>query len=192
MRQTTARARQSQVQASSARDADGGSAIAHTSLSRPGLHEAIMPCWKPPPVALCFPPRMLDSGVGFDRLMTSLSAIGADSLLPLPGVDTPTSAADYLCRALTLLRDRDVPFEQAWSSAINRIQAPQGEGGFVEDPSIGALVAEERALLEENRPRWQAAYERRPMTTREAAVCTVGAWRRWDGGAAGIGSKRAA
>lgn len=125
---------------------------------------------------------MLDSGVGFDGLLASLSAIGADSLLTLPGVDEPTSAPDYMCRALSLLRERDVPFEQAWSSAINRIQAPQGEGGFIEDPSMGTLVLEERSLLEEDRSRWQASYERRPMTTRERATCIVGAWRRWEGG----------
>lgn len=120
--------------------------------------------------------------LGFDGLLASLSAIGADSLLPLPGVDEPTSAAGYICRCLSLLRERDIPFEEAWSSAINRVQAPQGEGGLIEDPAVGALVLEERALLEEDRPRWQAAYERRPMTMREKAVCTVGAWRRLDGG----------
>lgn len=122
---------------------------------------------------------------GFDDLLASLSAIGADSLLTLPGVDEPTTASSYVSRVLALMKDRDVPFEAAWSSAINRIQAPQGEGGLIEDPKVAALVLEERALLEEDRPRWQAAYERRPMTTRERAVCTVAAWRRLDG--AGIG-----
>ena len=131
--------------------------------------------------------------LGFDGLLASLSAIGADSLLPLPGVDEPTAAADYVCRCLTLLRDNGLPFEKAWSSTINRIQAPQGEGGFIEDPRVGALVLEERALLEEDRPRWQAAYEGRQMTTREKAVCTVRAWRRFDGaGIHGLLEKRAA
>jgi len=120
--------------------------------------------------------------LGFGGLLASLSAVGADSLLPLPGVDEPTTASNYVSRVLALMRERDVPFEQAWSSAINRIQAPQGEGGMIEDPAIGALVLEERALLEEDRPRWQAAYERRAMTTREKAVCMVGAWDRFDSG----------
>lgn len=129
---------------------------------------------------------------GFGDLLASLSAIGADSLLALPGVDEPTTASNYVSRALALMKERDVPFEQAWSSAINRIQAPQGEGGLIEDPSIGALVLEERALLEEDRPRWQAAYEHRPMTTRERAVCTVAAWRRIEAGIPVAGAKRAA
>lgn len=124
--------------------------------------------------------------------MTSLSAIGADSLLNLPGVDEPTSAPEYMRRALTLLQERGIGFESAWSSAINRIQAPQGEGGLIEDEAIGALVLEERALLEENRPRWQAAYERRAPTTRETAICTVRAMRRFEGGVVGVGAKRAA
>lgn len=117
----------------------------------------------------------------FDNLLASLSAIGADSLLHLPGVDDPITASSYLSRALTLLQARDIPFEEAWSSAINRIQAPQGEGGKIE-PEAARLVAEERALLEEDRPKWRAYYERRPMTTRERAVCTVAAWRRLEAG----------
>lgn len=112
--------------------------------------------------------------------MASLSAIGADSLLTLPGVDRPTTASDYMSRCLALLRERDLPFESAWSSAINRIQAPQGDGGLIEDPIIGRLVLDERSRLEDERPQWQACYERRAPTTRERALCTVAAWRRWD------------
>lgn len=131
--------------------------------------------------------------VGFDGLMASLSAIGADSLLPLPGVDEPTSATTYVRQVLELMQPRGTSFDEAWSAAINRIQAPQGEGGFIEDPRVGALVLEERALLEEDRPRWHAAYEGRPMTTREKALCTVRAWRRFDGaGIHGLLEKRAA
>lgn len=136
---------------------------------------------------------MIGTDLGFDSLMASLSAIGADSLLTLPGVDEPTTASNYVSRVLALMKERDVPFEEAWSSAINRIQAPQGEGGMIEDPRVAAMVLEERALLEEDRPRWQAAYEHRPMTTRERAVCTVAAWRRLDGGGiTGRLAKRAA
>lgn len=135
---------------------------------------------------------MIDSGLGFDRLMTSLSALGADNLLTLPGVDDPIHAGGYMTRALELLQDRGVDFDSAWSSVINRIQAPQGEGGLIEDPHVAALVREERQLLEENRPAWRAFYERRPPTTRERALCTVAAWRRLDGGASGIPAKRAA
>jgi hypothetical protein len=136
---------------------------------------------------------VIGTDLGFDSLMASLSAIGADSLLTLPGVDEPTTASNYVSRVLALMKERDVPFEEAWSSAINRIQAPQGEGGMIEDPRVAAMVLEERALLEEDRPRWQAAYEHRPMTTRERAVCTVAAWRRLDGGGiTGRLAKRAA
>lgn len=125
--------------------------------------------------------------------MTSLSAIGAGSLLTLPGVDEPTSAATYVRRVLELMKPRGVEFDEAWSSAINRIQAPQGEGGIIEDSAVRALVLEERALLEEDRPRWQAAYEGRAPTTRELAVCTVGAWRRIEGrGIHALLEKRAA
>lgn len=131
--------------------------------------------------------------LGFDGLLASLSAIGADSLLTLPGVDEPTTASNYVSRVLAVMQERSVPFEKAWSSAINRIQAPQGDGGLIEDPAVAQLVLEERALLEEDRPRWQAAYERRPMTVRERAACTVAAWHRLDrGGFAGLPSKRAA
>jgi hypothetical protein len=128
---------------------------------------------------------------GFKQLLTSLSAIGADSLLTLPGVDEPTTAHDYMHRVLAVTKERAIPFEQAWSSAINRIQAPQGEDGFP-DPEVSAIVAEERALLEEARPHWQANYEGRALTTRERAVCTVRAWHRLEGGTAGTGPKRAA
>jgi hypothetical protein len=129
--------------------------------------------------------------LGFKSLMASLSAIGADSLLTLPGVDEPTTASDYMARCLVLLRERDLPFDSAWSSAINRIQAPQGEGGMIEDPRVGALVLEERALLEEDRPRWQAAYERRSMTTLERGTCVARAWRRLEAGVPIVGTKQA-
>jgi hypothetical protein len=112
--------------------------------------------------------------------MASLSAIGAASVLPLPGVDEPTSAPDYMRRALTLLRERDLPFESAWSSAINRIQAPQGEGGLVDDPALRSLVLEERTLLEEDRPLWRAAYEQRPVAAHEIHNRDRAAWRRID------------
>jgi hypothetical protein len=135
---------------------------------------------------------VIGSDLGFDGLLASLSALGADSLLTLPGVDEPTTASNYMSRVLSLMQERKVPFEQAWSSAINRIQAPQGEGGLVEDTGIASLVLEERALLEEDRLRWQAAYERRPMTTRERAVCTVAAWRRLEAGTPIAAPKRAA
>lgn len=114
--------------------------------------------------------------------MASLSAIGVDSLLTLPGIDQPVTAGNYMFRVLSLLKAREIPFESAWSSAINRIQAPQGEGGRIEDPKVGSLMLEERALLEEDRLRWRAAYEGRTPTTREQAICVVGAWRRLDGG----------
>lgn len=136
---------------------------------------------------------MTDFDPGFGDLLASLSALGADSLLPLPGVDEPTRASTYVRQVLELCKGRELSFDSAWASAINRLQAPQGEGGFIEDPVVGHLVLEERALLEEDRPRWQAAYEGRAPTTREAAVCTVRAWRRIEGaGIHGLLAKRAA
>lgn len=113
-------------------------------------------------------------------------------MLPLPGVDEPTSAPDYMCRALSLLNERDIPFAQAWSSAINRIQAPQDTGGLAEDPALRSLVLEERGLLEESRPAWHAAYEGRPMTTMERATMIVRAQHRIEAGTSVVETKQAA
>lgn len=93
-------------------------------------------------------------------------------------------------RALALLKGEDIPFDRAWSSAINRIQAPQGEGGFIEDPVVGELVKQERALLEEVRPFFRASYEGRSVTTRERAVCTLAAWGRFEGTGTGTPKTR--
>lgn len=180
----TASARHSHVQASSALLEVGTRAVStrrFPAAKSPPEH----PTTRPPRPALSFRPRVSGEDLGFRDLMASLSAVGADSLLMLPGVDDPISAPEYMRRALGLIQRQGIPFEEAWSSAINRIQAPQGEGGLIADPRVGALVREERALLEEDRPKWRAAYERREPTTREKAVCIVGAWRRFDKSQAG-------
>lgn len=119
---------------------------------------------------------------GIDGLLTSLAALGVDNRLTLPGVDEPVPAADYMRRCLALMRDREIPFDMAWNSTINRIQAPQAEGGMIADESIGALVVEERALLEEDRTYWRAAYEQREPTTMERAQSRVRTWQRIDDG----------
>lgn len=121
---------------------------------------------------------MIDTGL--DRLLTSLAAIGADTRLTLPGVDDPTCPSDYMRRCLALMQDREVPFDMAWSSTINRIQAPQAGDGSILDPTTGELIVEQRALLEESRPYWQAAYEGREVTSIEVAHSRVATWRRID------------
>lgn len=121
---------------------------------------------------------MIDSGL--DGLLTSLEAIGADSRLTLPGVDEPLTAPAYMERCLRLMREREIPFDMAWSSTINRIQAPQARGGAIADPDTGALVREERGLLEEERALWRAAYEGREPTREERASRGVRIYSRLD------------
>lgn len=116
--------------------------------------------------------------MGFDRLMQSLSAAGAGGLT-LPGVDDPIGAPDYMRRVLELGRERGLDFDRAWAEGFTRIQAPQTSGLI--DPADAALVREERALLEECRPLWQAAYERREPLALERARVNVRAWTRLSG-----------
>lgn len=125
---------------------------------------------------------MVYSESGLERVLESLSTIGADSLLALPGVDELTTAPEYMRKVLALMKPRGIDFDQAWSSAINRIQAPQGEGGYIEDPRVGQLVLDERAMLEEDRPHWRARYEGRAETTREKATRVVAYWQRLESG----------
>lgn len=76
-------------------------------------------------------------------------------------------------------RQRGWPFDEAWSAAINRLQ-PSAIGGTI-DPMLDADLRETRAILEECRPHFEAAYDRRDPTAQELAVEVVAAWGRLDG-----------
>lgn len=72
-------------------------------------------------------------------------------------------------------RDRGFEFESAWSAGINRLQAPADNG--LPDPELAYALREERSLLEDLRPMWQAAYEGREPTLAEKARHVVSFWR---------------
>lgn len=110
---------------------------------------------------------------GFDRLIGVLEADGAGGL-PLPGLDDPIPSGEYVRLILGEARTRGWSFEEAWASAINRIQPT----GPTSDLGLASALAGDRMLLEETRPQWRAAYENRDPTTRERAQCVVNAWHR--------------
>lgn len=114
----------------------------------------------------------------FDRLLDSLDQQGA-ARLTLPGLEEPARPAEYVRMILNGARDEGWTFERAWSAAINRLQ-PSQAGGFVED-GLAATLREERALIEEGRPFYQAYYEGREPQPRERAEAVTAAWSRLDG-----------
>lgn len=116
---------------------------------------------------------------GFDRLMGALDRDGAGAL-PLPGLDDPMPSGEYVRLILGEARERGWEFEDAWPSALNRLQPPI-IGGAIEIETAQAMY-EDRALLEETRPHWQAAYEQREPTARERAQCVVSSWGREQAG----------
>lgn len=98
---------------------------------------------------------------GMDDLIAAME-VGGCPPLPLPGVDEPLRPAEYVRIVLGGYRDRGFDFDTAYAAAINRLQ-PSQEGGVI-DADLARTLREERALLEEERPIWQAAYEQRPVT----------------------------
>jgi hypothetical protein len=80
---------------------------------------------------------------------------------------------------LELARDRHLPFDEAWAMAVNRIQ-PSQLGGVVQ-PELDSELREQRALLEEVRPHWRAAYEGGEPTVVERAETVVSTWSRLEG-----------
>lgn len=121
-------------------------------------------------------------GDGFERLISTLVGMGAPDVPEGAALDSGhLLAAENVTLILSEARRHGWPFERAWSSAINRVQ-PSQLGGVV-DVELEAQLRESRALLEEQRPQYQAAYERRSPTTRERAVSIAAAWRRLDAAA---------
>jgi hypothetical protein len=126
---------------------------------------------------------------GFDRLMLALDRDGAGDL-PLPGLDEagldPTSSGHYVRLILTGAHEQGWPFDEAWSSAINRLQI----AGTTVDLDHARALAEDRQLLEEVRPHFHAAYEGRDPTPRERAQSVVSAWGREDHGRNPVSARR--
>jgi hypothetical protein len=123
------------------------------------------------PSALRFPPVEVDLGPsGFRRLIETLEQHGAEGMaLPAENVRSSLEGARRL----------GLDFEQAWSLAINRLQ-PSQLGGYV-DPVLAETLAEDRVLLNEQRPIYRAAYEHREVTAEERDAVTAAADVRLDG-----------
>lgn len=115
---------------------------------------------------------------GLDHLLATLETAGGDRV-PLPGLEEPARPCEYVRMILVGFRDRGADFETAWAAAVNRLQ-PSQMGG-VADAALALRLREERALIEENRQTWQAAYEGRTLEPRERALQISAAWRRLDG-----------
>ena len=113
-----------------------------------------------------FAPTMDDLG-GLDSLLATLEQAGSEGM---------TLTSENVGAILTAAKEHEVPFELAWSRAINRVQASQA-GGVV-NVTLERTLREDRAMLEESRPFYQAAYEGRDITSRERAQAVASAWRR--------------
>lgn len=116
---------------------------------------------------------------GFARLIAGLEAAGSEGMaLPAENVRSTLEGA----------RSLGLDFEQAWTLAINRVQ-PSQLGGFT-DPQLAAELAEDRVLLNESRPFYQSAYERRLTTGDEVEAVQAAADRRLDDCPGGPASPR--
>jgi hypothetical protein len=104
---------------------------------------------------------------GLDDFSASLGALDSE------GVSLP---AENLRLVLSEAREHDWPFDAAWSAAINRIQ-PSATGGHI-DPLLERELREDRALLEEQRPFWRAAYNHAEPSVRDRAESTARTWAR--------------
>lgn len=109
----------------------------------------------------------MDDLGGLDALLDTLEQAGSNGMF-LAGENVEVT--------LRAARDHGCTFDEAWSMAINRVQ-PSQEGGVV-DLELAASLREDRAILEENRPFYRAAYEGTPVTPRERAESIASTWRR--------------
>jgi hypothetical protein len=104
---------------------------------------------------------------GFDRLYAALEHRVSDG---------EHLASRNVLTVLSAANERRLPFDEAWSMAINRVQPSQIDG--VVDVTLARELRDDRVLLEENRPYYQAAYEGRALTLQERAQTRAAAWRR--------------
>jgi hypothetical protein len=104
---------------------------------------------------------------GLEQLLTTLVDVGAGTLA-LSVEDARPDNSRHLARlCLQGARDEGWDFDRAWSTAMARLQPSQAGGAI--DPVEAAELREDRRLLEEDRPIFRAAYERRAPTTMERA-----------------------
>jgi hypothetical protein len=110
---------------------------------------------------------------GLEELLQKLEDVGAGRMA------LPVDHARHLTR-LTLqgALGLGMSFEEAWSTAMARLQ-PSQEGGEV-DEVAAAELREDRRLLEEDRPIFEAAYQGRAPTTMERARSLAAASNRLD------------
>jgi transposase InsO family protein len=104
---------------------------------------------------------------GLERLLTTLEDVGAGKVALTIDDARPDNAAHLTRLCLQGAAELGWSFDQAWSTAMARLQ-PSQAGGQV-DPVEAAELREDRRLLEEDRPLFRAAYEGRPPTTMERA-----------------------
>lgn len=104
---------------------------------------------------------------GLERLLTTLVDVGAGALAFEVDAARPDNARHLARLTLQGAREEGWTFEQAWATAMARLQ-PSQAGGAV-DPVEAAELREDRRLLEEDRPIFRAAFEGRPPTTIERA-----------------------
>jgi hypothetical protein len=104
---------------------------------------------------------------GLERLLSTLVNVGAGTMA-LSVDDARPDHSRHLARlCLQGAREEGWEFERAWATAMARLQ-PSQSGGTI-DPAEAAELREDRRLLEEDRPIFQAAYEGREPTTMERA-----------------------
>lgn len=107
---------------------------------------------------------------GLAQFVETLGQLGGD------GLSLPQETTGVILREA---RRRGWTFDDAWSIAINRLQV-SSVGGTV-DPVLESDLRETRAILEECRPHFRAAYHRADPSPTDLAVEIVRAWDRIDG-----------
>jgi len=104
---------------------------------------------------------------GLERLLTTLEDVGAGKVALVVDDARPDNARHLARLCLQGARAEGWTFDQAWATAMARLQ-PSQAGGEI-DPVEAAELREDRRLLEEDRPIFRAAYEGRDPTTMERA-----------------------
>lgn len=105
--------------------------------------------------------------VGLERLLLQLEDVGAGTLGLMIEESRPANPRHLARLCLQGARDEGWGFEQAWATAMARLQPSQAGGSI--DAVEAAELREDRRLLEEDRPIFQAAYEGRDPTMMECA-----------------------
>lgn len=104
---------------------------------------------------------------GLERLLSTLVDVGAGALAFEVDAARPDNARHLARLTLQGAKQEGWSFGEAWATAMARLQ-PSQAGGRI-DPVEAAELREDRRLLEEDRPLFQAAYEGRTPTTMERA-----------------------